>query len=57
MGRHPAKVVKPGGAVCPLLIRLRRHFCRSVMTLRAQAVWKGVCMSAIASATSVSRPI
>jgi len=30
MGRHPAKVAKPDGAVCPVLIRLRRHFCSGV---------------------------
>jgi hypothetical protein len=29
--------VKPDGAVCPLLIRLRRHFCSGVTDVKGQS--------------------
>src|SRR4029077_4955492 len=31
-----AEPVKPDGAVCPLLIRLRRHFCSGVNDVKGQ---------------------
>jgi hypothetical protein len=37
-GSIAAQSVKPDGAVCPLLIRLRRHFCSGVNDVRGHKV-------------------
>jgi hypothetical protein len=33
-GSNAAEPVKPDGAVCPLLIRQRTHFCRAVIDVK-----------------------
>jgi hypothetical protein len=39
LGPIAAETVKPDGAVCPLLIRLPRHFCSGVNDVSQNRKW------------------